>query len=272
MAAGGHEADGTSAYTAASWTKVKPAPRQETDFLQGAGGSLRLLEGETQTSRPRPWGRHPGPPTHRQGQRGSWRELDLGGPHVYHEPRCDSLADDPNGPSPRRLLTLPGWPAVGFIPWLLVGPPRHKPSCVMSLFCPPLGKDPQRPKCFFFSFHIISNSREKKCKKNHSRRTLKDPLPRTAGFAAACSPPVCASISTSSAQVAPDLGRSDLRFVTLTTAGQVDAVGSSCAPSGRVSVLPWAGGVRRDGPRDPGTGSRLGVRRLSPTCAPRRPA
>lgn len=69
-----------------------------------------------------------------------------------HEPRCDSLADDPNGPSPRRLLTLPGWPAVGFIPWLLVGPPRHKPSCVMSLFCPPLGKDSQRPKCFFFPF------------------------------------------------------------------------------------------------------------------------
>lgn len=68
----------------------------------------------------------------------------------------------------------------------------------------------------------------------------------------------------------PDLGRSALRFVTLTTAGQVDAFGSSCAPSGRVSVLPWAGGVRRDAPRDPGMGSRLGVRRLSPTCAPRR--
>lgn len=37
MAAGGHEADRTSAYTAASWTKVKPAPRQETDFLQAGG-------------------------------------------------------------------------------------------------------------------------------------------------------------------------------------------------------------------------------------------
>lgn len=42
-------------------------------------------------------------------------EPDLGGPHVYHEPRCDSLADDPDGPSPRWLSTLPGWPAVGLI-------------------------------------------------------------------------------------------------------------------------------------------------------------
>lgn len=45
VAAEGHEADRTGAYATASWTTVKPAPRQETNSLQAGGRQQALPSG-----------------------------------------------------------------------------------------------------------------------------------------------------------------------------------------------------------------------------------